>query len=250
MLESPLPRRLAALLLSLMALASCSRSSSESGSSSPVDCREDLDCFIARASACLPTAVVHHERHTPQGLTIRITTRHELIGRVQGRCHLRRTQLSLDVQAAPTGGSEQSDNLQPSEELVQQALANLGPRGQSLMQCLYTETQTAEVMRRLQQGLAAPSDLEPCYPGDGSCGEVPLLAPGCVLGECLLGRWTFTCEANRGRDIYRCEGSRLSDVGRGCWSRCNKEGREEVECRPPRLKGHQEGSNAPSAPTH
>jgi hypothetical protein len=226
------PRALLVPLLALVALVGCSRSSSEPTASAPVDCGEDLGCFIARTPTCAPTSVLHSEQHALTGLTVRTTFRHELVGRVQGRCHLRRTRLSLDVQP----GSP--------EERVQQVLADLGPRAQPLMQCLYTETQAAEVMRHLQRGALTSGDLEPCYPGDGGCGEVPLLAPSCVLGECLLGRWTFTCEANAGRDIYRCEGSRLSDVSRGCWSRCNAHGQEEVECRPVRRK-----SGAESSPT-
>ena len=59
---------------------------------------------------------------------------------------------------------------------------------------------------RLAVVALAPEDLELCYPGDGSCGSVPLLGPRCVLGDCLLGRWTFTCER---------QGSNLAGSGTG-----------------------------------
>lgn len=46
----------AALVGMILVLAGCKRSNPEP---SRVDCKEDLDCYIARARGCLPTTVVH-----------------------------------------------------------------------------------------------------------------------------------------------------------------------------------------------
>src|SRR5688572_22738889 len=64
---------------------------------SQVDCKEDLDCYIARARECLPTSVVHQGLYpldwsAPDNAVL-MTVQYEVKGRVQGRCHVLRTQL-------------------------------------------------------------------------------------------------------------------------------------------------------------
>lgn len=79
---------------------------------------------------------------------------------------------------------------------------------------------------------------EACYAGDGGCGRLPHLAPLCVLGDCVAGRWTYTCEATPGGRVVQCEGTRSIDRAidtkppdAGCWLRCQN-GKPEVECWP------------------
>src|SRR6185295_13575664 len=50
-----------------------------------------------------------------------------------------------------------------------------------------------------------------CYAGDGGCGRLPHLAPLCVLGDCLAGRWTYTCEVAPGGPVVQCEGTKAID---------------------------------------
>ncbi|WP_155893769.1 hypothetical protein [Cystobacter fuscus] len=104
--------------------------------------------------------------------------------------------------------------------------SELDVRSPPRLQCLYGYEQAAGVMRRLQQGRPLPEDLTPCQPGDGRCGRLPLLYYGCVLGDCLLGRWTYTCELRGQRTITQCEGVRRpdADIGYAMW--CDAEGRE------------------------
>jgi hypothetical protein len=206
----------------LLALAACNKSPLVDASTlPPMDCKEDFGCFIARARTCSPASVVRREQLEISGAPVNTVTRHEVVGRVQGRCHLRRTRLE------PPPPLEE-----PSPE--QKALDERSP---PRLQCLYRAPQAAEAIQRLAEGRSTPDDLEPCYPGDGRCGRVPLLAPPCALGDCLLGRWTYTCETRDGRTIHSCEGTRLSDAspqGVSCASWCGADGREQVDCHKPR----------------
>ncbi|MFY0583594.1 hypothetical protein ACN28S_63190 [Cystobacter fuscus] len=183
--------------------------------------------------ACAPASVLRREQVEVSGSLVHTVTRHEVVGRVQGRCHLRRTR----TEPPPPPIREQKDpfawDAEPqAEDSPEQKV--LDERSPPRLQCLYRDAQTTEVMQRLAEGLPTPEDLEPCYPGDGRCGPVPLLVPGCVLGDCLLGRWTYTCESRGGREIFQCEGTRLSDTSPPevvCSSWCGADGKEQVDCR-------------------
>lgn len=218
----------------LLALTACNKPAPQT--QPPVDCKEDFDCFIARASTCSPASVLQREQFEIMGATVRTVTRHEVVGRVRGRCHLRRTR----IEPPPPPIKERKDPFAPDAEPLEEPSPEekaLDERSPPRLQCLYFDSQVAEVMQRLAQGKATPEDLEPCYPGDGRCGPVPLLAVGCVLDDCLLGRWTYTCETRNGRNLYQCEGTRLSDASppdAGCMSWCEADGREKLDCRKPR----------------
>ena len=74
---------------------------------------------------------------------------------------------------------------------------------------------------------------EACYAGDGGCGRLPRLAPLCVLGDCVAGRWTYTCELTPGGRVVQCEGTKAIDrapADAGCWLKCES-GEPKVECR-------------------
>jgi hypothetical protein len=208
-----------ALLLSLLALAGC-RCDYVKVEAPPANCQEDLDCFIERARTCTQASLTHRSPSGDAGTPT--VMRYELVGRVRGRCHLRRTQLEPAL-------SPIAETLEETQHRYYQP--NPAKRHPELLQCLYSEEQAVEALQHLRQGGLTPADLELCYPGDGSCGKVPLLAPGCVLGDCLLGRWTFTCEDKYGKNIQRCEGTRLSDARIYCFSVC-KDGKEVLDCRP------------------
>jgi hypothetical protein len=218
----------------LLALAACTRSASQDAS--PVDCQEDFDCFVARARTCAPASVLRREQFDILGGAVRVVSRHEVVGRVRGRCHVRRTR----IEPPPPPIHERKDpfapDAQPPEEPSPEEKA-LDVRGPPRSQCLFSDSQTAEAMQRLAQGRSTPEDLESCYPGDGRCGPAPLLAFHCALGGCLLGRWTYSCEPLDGRNIYACEGTRRSDASppdAGCASWCEADGREQLDCREPR----------------
>jgi len=73
---------------------------------------------------------------------------------------------------------------------------------------------------------------EACYAGDGGCAGIPVLAPLCVLGDCVAGRWTYTCELTPGGRVVQCEGTKAIDrapADAGCWLRC-EDGNPKVEC--------------------
>jgi len=73
---------------------------------------------------------------------------------------------------------------------------------------------------------------ELCYAGDGGCGRLPVLAPLCVLGDCVAGRWTYTCELTPGGRVVQCEGTKAIDrapADAGCWLRCEG-GKPKVDC--------------------
>lgn len=191
-----------------------------------MDCGEDLGCFIARARGCAPASVIHREALEHSGATVRLVTRHEVVGWMRGRCHLRQTRL----EPAPLTPWPPEVDLWgwPVE------VSGLDAHSPPLLQCLYPAERAADVMERRSRGLSTPEDLEPCYPGDGSCVRTPILLPGCVLGECLLGRWTYSCETRNGKNLYACEGTRRSDAERGrCASWCGPDGREQMECMEP-----------------
>lgn len=223
------------LLVALfLILSACSKSpSQESLAPSFMDCKEDVDCFVARASTCAPSSVLLRRQVEIAGSPVRTAMRYEVVGKVQGRCHLRHTR----VEPPPTPIRELRDPFaadaipQDEDPPAQKVLdERIPPR----LQCLYLGAQAAEAMRGFAEGRPTSDDLEPCYPGDGRCGPVPLLVPGCALGDCLLGRWTYTCESRGGRDIFQCEGTRLSDTpspDKVCSSWCGPDGREQVKCR-------------------
>lgn len=231
MSSSPRGFTLCALLLTLSA---CNKSSSrEALHPPPMDCKEDFDCFIARARTCSPASVLRQAQVELSGTPIRTVTRHEVVGHVRGRCHLRITR----VEPPPLPIREVKDPYLPDAEPIEEPTAEqkaLDERSPPRLQCLYREGQAAEAMQRWGEGRSTPEDLEPCYPGDGRCGPVPLLSPPCALGPCLLGRWTYSCEANHGKEIYECEGTRLSDArhppGVSCASWCGADGQEKLDC--------------------
>jgi hypothetical protein len=72
-----------------------------------------------------------------------------------------------------------------------------------------------------------------CYAGDGGCFGVPhTLAPLCVLGDCVAGRWTYTCELTPGGRVEQCSGTKAIERAppdAGCWLRC-EHGKPKVEC--------------------
>ncbi|HVE85396.1 MAG TPA: hypothetical protein VND93_21230, partial [Myxococcales bacterium] len=73
---------------------------------------------------------------------------------------------------------------------------------------------------------------EACYAGDGGCVGIPVLAPLCVLGDCVAGRWTYTCELTPGGRVEQCEGTKAMErapADAGCWLKC-EHGKPKVEC--------------------
>jgi len=103
--------------------------------------------------------------------------------------------------------------------------------------CLYPTAISAEwrdgVVPDPWQGEQAD---EACYAGDGGCGALPHLAPLCVLGDCVAGRWTYTCETTPGRDIQQCEGTKAFErvfaqkpADSVCWLSCTN-GKPKVNC--------------------
>jgi hypothetical protein len=195
-----------------------------------VDCGEDLACFTARARTCAPASVLHREQLALLTSTVHTVVRHEVVGWVRGRCHLRR--MRLEPAPPPPQPVEVDLEGWPVKQPPGDGdLVALEARSPPLLQCLYPEAQVVEVLQRLAQGRSTPEDLELCYAGDGSCGKPPPLFPGCVLGDCLLGRWTYTCETPDGRNVWQCEGTRKAEAEQGrCASRCDPDGQEQMKC--------------------
>ncbi len=225
--------RLIASLLLLLLAAGCKKSSP-----APVriDCHEDLDCYIARARDCLPT-LVRNRALTPldwnaPGGELPMTLRYEIHGWVQGRCHVSRTQLDPPWDWPDAGPRPEDVREAETWEAWQRApFSNRLGLHAPLMQCLYSAEQAVGVMTRVKEGLAQLEDMEPCYPGDGRCGKLPLFVVGCAFRECLLGRWTFVCE-DKGQ-LHTCEGTRLSDNApkeKYCASWCGEDGQEVLDC--------------------
>lgn len=222
-----------ALLAWVLLLAGCKKPNPEP---SQVDCKEDLDCFIARARECLPTSVVHQGLYpldwNVPGNTVPMTVRYEVKGWVRGRCHVVRTQLQPSWEW-PDAGPRPKDSMEAMDWEYWQRVpfrTALGVHA-PLMQCLYEDSQAASVMERVRDGSATIEDMEPCYPGDGRCGTVPLFVPTCAFKECLLGRWTFVCD-DKGT-LRTCEGTRLSDNSpkeKRCVSWCGEDGKEVLDC--------------------
>lgn len=228
------PSPVARALLLLFAVSACDKSTARQAPPAFMDCQEDFGCFIARTDTCAPSSVRLRREVRVAEKTVPTVMLHELVGRIPGgRCHLRITRVEPP---APPVREPQDPYAWDAEPVVedtpeQKALEALSP---PRLQCLYSNARAAEVLRRIEDGQATTEDLEPCYPGDGRCFTIPLLKPGCVLGECRLGRWTYTCDAPDGRDIFQCEGTRLSDSSpphKGCWSFCGPDGREQIDCR-------------------
>ena len=244
----PSPHNRLALCVLLLALSACKRApAGDASSQTPVDCQEDFGCFISRARTCAPASVLRREQVEISGTQVRTVTRHEVVGLVRGRCHVRRTRL----EPPPLPIREVQDPYLPTSRPVEEPTAEqtvLDERIPPRLQCLYRQSQAADALQRFVGGHPTAEDLEPCYPGDGRCGPVPLLSPPCALGPCLLGRWTYSCEANRGREIYECEGTRLSDTshvpGELCASWCSADGQEKLDCHKllhPFHRAHEEG---------
>ena len=80
-------------LLQLLALARCSGCDYVKVEASPVECQQNLDCFIARARTCSLASVMHRTVSTDGGTAVPTVMRYEIAGKVGSRCHLRRTQL-------------------------------------------------------------------------------------------------------------------------------------------------------------
>lgn len=201
------------------------------------DCKEDLDCFITRARECLPAVVIHSGRYpldwnTP-GTEVPMTLKYEVLGRVRGRCHVARTQLSPTWETPDAGPRPKGDRwaVERWEHRHRVPFSTAAGLHAPLMQCLYEGAHAAEAMERLRDGTYTLQDMEPCYPGDGRCGTLPRYVASCVERECLLGRWTFVCED--GRQLRVCEGTRLSDNTpweKRCASACGEDGKEVLDC--------------------
>ncbi|PTL84427.1 hypothetical protein DAT35_04860 [Vitiosangium sp. GDMCC 1.1324] len=224
--------KLSALVL-LLLLTGCKKTSPEK---TLVDCKEDLDCYIARARECLPTLVVHRALYpldwNDTDSEVPMTVLYEVHGWVRGRCHVERTQLHppWDWPDAGPRPEDASDKMRAEywrSVPFSTALGVHAPR----MQCLYVPAQAAGMMERIRDGYAQIEDMEPCYPGDGRCGTVPRFVVGCAYRECLLGRWTYVCD-DKGQ-LRTCEGTRLSDNTpweKRCVSWCGEDGREVLDC--------------------
>ncbi|MET0406559.1 MAG: hypothetical protein ABW123_29345, partial [Cystobacter sp.] len=232
----------------LAVLSACDKSTSGQAPPSFLDCQEDFGCFISRAATCAPSSVLVRREVQVSGKTVRTVTRHEWVSRIPGgRCHLRITRVEPPAPPVREPQDPYAWDAAPVVEDTPEQKA-LDERSPPRLQCLYSAAQATSVLRRLKDGHATAEDLEPCYPGDGRCFTTPLLRPGCVSGECLLGRWTYTCEAPDGQDIFQCEGTRLADSSpreKGCWSFCGPDGREQIDCREeptrPKTPGTQDG---------
>jgi hypothetical protein len=200
----------------------------------PVDCGENIECYVARAAQCLPTSVTVREFIPDAGAHTALTARYEARGRVRGRCHIRRTQLE-PAWVWPDAGTEEPPAEDPygdwrrrRENPFSNATGTIAP----IMQCLLPEEGVASFMEAIRTSQMTPTDWASCYPGDGRCGPLPRLMPGCVPDECLLGRWIFVCMDNNGRNPSECEGTRLSDNSprdAGCFSSCET-GKEVLDC--------------------
>lgn len=204
----PSVTRLQYLALVSSTLLSCARD----GPMAP--CVDDLPCYLERIRQCHPAALTLNGSIDIGGTRVTAHLRSTVIGQLDARC-----QVVVDwLDAGPP----------PS-------VAGTGQFART-MQCLWSPDQGAEMMRKMVKGEATSADFEPCFPA-GECGPVPLLATGCVLGKCLLGRWTYTCELNgaegRPGHTVQCEGTRLSDgspFDAGCASYCEG-GHELLDCR-------------------
>jgi len=97
--------------------------------------------------------------------------------------------------------------------------------------------EVAAVVGRFREGRSTQADLAPCREGDGGCGDIPLLSPGCVLEGCRVGRWRYSCEMNNGKTISMCEVPRdyNNPPDAGCWLMCETD-RAFVECRTERTE--------------
>lgn len=211
----------------------------------------DFDCLVQRAQECQPgTALLRQQFPAAEGGQVQVLARYEVVGLVQGQCHVRRTQVDPPPPPPPVPDAGQPGG-EPYDEfdLKYEYLAYLwkthppvpvfGPRRReplpAQMQCLYPRGSVAGALWRAQHGLSTQAELDLCYEGDGSCEEprIPVLAPGCTLGNCLLGRWTFDCDVEQpgGRlIIHSCIGTRLSDENPGCALLC-RSGRQQLSCR-------------------
>lgn len=200
------------------------------------DCGEDFGCLVLRAQGCKPARALLRQEYTIEGRPVRGLARYELVGRVRGQCHVRRTQLEPPPGTFSRPKETWKYKLRRYEDIPPTPKLRPGELPLPLMQCLYPESQVAGVLRRLQQGTSTQEDLDFCYPGEGGCDEVPtpVLGPGCVLDDCLLGRWTFVCEYMQGNKlaVHECIGTRLSDESPGCFLLC-REGRHDLDCRKP-----------------
>ncbi len=230
------------LLLSLLALAHCRKPEPEKPAA--VDCGEDFNCILERAPGCQPASALLRQQYTVEGKPLQVLARYEVVGRVRGRCHVRRTQIDPPPPPPTPDAGAEEEPYEEYEYLWKKPVPVpiFGPRPREMlppqMQCLYPEDRVMEALWRAQHDRSTQPELDPCYPGDGSCAQtpIPVLAPGCVLEDCLLGRWTFTCESMNGSPrrttIHSCEGTRLSDENPGCALLC-KHGKHELSCRGP-----------------
>ncbi len=218
-------------LLATVALTACRKPTPDA---SPLDCGEDLGCAIARASQCLPATVLHRER-AAMGARIATPTviRYEVVGRVRGRCHVRRTQVEPAWTMPEIGPRPAEDPYGDWARLRDNPYSNALGSVAPVMQCLYSDARAAEALSHLREGGFTLADWEPCYPGPGTCGRMPLVSLHCAVKECLLGRWIFVCTEGGGRNPRVCEGTRLSDnsePGRDCSSGCDESGKEWLDC--------------------
>jgi len=230
------------LLLLALFLASVACRRSESLPPVPVDCREDTTCFLERARVCHPASVRVATQYTVEGHPTQVKALYEVVGWARGQCHLRRTQ--VDPPLPPDAGPD-TEAYPPypddrrSYERIQMTYAQPAVLPPPVLQCLYPEEQVSRALQGFWSNTSTPESLAPCYPGDGSCQDipVPLLGPGCVLAPCLAGRWTFTCEDlfDPRHPISVCVGTRLSDENPHCFLYCKEDGRIEVGCGKPKV---------------
>ncbi len=221
----------------LLAGAGC-RKSEPPPPPAPVDCQEDAECFLRRVRDCQPASVRQRTQYTVEGQPVQVRALYEVVGLVRGKCHVRRTQVEPPL--PPDAGKAEEESYPPSG-LEPPRVVDYPRPGvplPPLLQCLYEVERGPDALQRVWRNAANREDLDPCYPGDGSCDRlpIPLLGPGCTIRDsCLLGRFTFDCEDLKDprHPVYICEGTRLSDENPGCFLFCLGDNRQVLSCDTP-----------------
>lgn len=233
------PTLLLPALLALLLSAGCRRAEPPA----PVShCGQDFECLLQRAQECQPGSATVWQQFPVNGKQVRVLARYEVVGRVQGLCHVRRTQLEPPPPPPPVdAGQLEEEPYEPFQSLWKTLppVPLFGPRRRELlpaqMQCLYPMDSVVGALWRAQHGLSTQAELDLCHEGDGSCERTPLpyLGHECVLDDCLLGRYTFACdlkEPGRKLTTHDCIGTRLSDENPGCVLLC-KSRQPYLRCR-------------------
>ncbi|PTL77562.1 hypothetical protein [Vitiosangium sp. GDMCC 1.1324] len=220
----------------LLMLSHCRKS--EPNVPPPVNCGEDFGCLIRRAEHCEPASALIRQKLRKYPQTVDTLARYEVVGGVQMQCHVRRTQ----VEPPPPPPLDAKAQKELMERRISQSFVGIprtpkyipGELPAPYMQCLYPHEQVAAVLKRVQQAASTQEDLDRCYPGNGGCENTPLpvLGIGCMLDECVLGRWSYSCDEELGNGkfiIHKCYGTRLSDENPHCPLLC-KNGEHELDC--------------------